>query len=244
MESTYDVYRNMDIVVLVVVLCGMIAWLIWASSCIDSQVYMDTICRGEDAKRTLCLTFDDGPDAIQTPAMLDLLKEQNVHACFFLVGSKIKGNEDLVRRIYEEGHTIGLHGYTHRWWAPCMGKKRILKDYHHVQSLLYNVLGVKPRFVRPPYGVTNPWIGMAAKKLQLVGVGWSIRSFDTMHPKRWQRIVQRITQRLHAGGIILLHERCKYSVQITRNVIQQAHNNGYEFEDMEVMTHEVPYEKE
>ena len=99
----------------------------------------------------IALTFDDGPHAVYTPKLLDGLKKRGIHATFFLIGKNIEGNEELVKRIQEEGHLIGSHTYNHvqlNKLSESKARDEVLKGCNKI----YETTGTYSSFVRPPYG--------------------------------------------------------------------------------------------
>ncbi|GAB2832808.1 glycosyltransferase [Actinocorallia aurea] len=111
---------------------------------------------GESARlpaKTIALTFDDGPDPEWTPAILDVLREHDAHASFFVVGGRVAENPELTRRILAEGHEIGNHTYTHADLATASGRRADL-ELSLTQRALAGTAGVKTRLMRMPYSAT------------------------------------------------------------------------------------------
>ena len=131
--------------------------------------------------KDVALTFDDGPDPLYTGMILDILKEKNVKATFFLVGYKIKQNPQIAERIFEEGHCLANHTYTH----IDLKKKSFKVIYSEVQQteqLITNVCGESPKIFRPPWGhITN------SEKEALENHGYKIffmgHKFERLHTK-------------------------------------------------------------
>ena len=98
---------------LIIIISFVLLFFIWASADIRSGIYLRCICKGSRVDKAVALTFDDGPDPIHTPRILDILAENNIKATFFLIGSKIETYPELVKRIYKEGHIIGNHTFSH-----------------------------------------------------------------------------------------------------------------------------------
>jgi len=163
------------------------------------------ICRGNATRREIALTFDDGPDGRSTPALLDLLRSENSPATFFCIGKRVAAERELTRRIAQEGHLLGNHTYHHSNLTNCFGPKRLREELQLTQAAIAAATGTAPAYFRPPMGLSNPFTFYVARKLGLQVLGWTIRSLDTRIPEP-DRIVQRITERLTPGGIILLHD--------------------------------------
>ena len=98
---------------IVVIVVGIIIFFVWASADVGSNVYLKTLCKADREDKVVSLTFDDGPDKIITPLVLDILKEYDIKATFFLIGKKAEKHPYLVKQIVEEGHIIANHTYSH-----------------------------------------------------------------------------------------------------------------------------------
>ena len=142
-------------------------------------LYPQAIFRMDPNVRAVYLTFDDGPDPIQTPKVLKVLKEYQATACFFCIGHKIKGNEALLKSMVTEGHLIGNHSYSHSGLFPLYGLSKMKKDLQTCQCELERVTSQPVTLFRPPFGVTNPTIAKAVRQLGYTSIGWSIRTLDT-----------------------------------------------------------------
>lgn len=103
----------MIIVCLLLCLLLLLSFLVYASYSIQSGIYLRSFCKKHTAEKIVALTFDDGPDSLQTPKVLQVLKEYQVTACFFCIGHKVKGNEAILQKMVAEGHLIGNHSHTH-----------------------------------------------------------------------------------------------------------------------------------
>jgi peptidoglycan/xylan/chitin deacetylase (PgdA/CDA1 family) len=163
------------------------------------------ICRGPSARRCVALTFDDGPDASSTPALLDFLREEKLAVAFFGIGKRVAANPDLAARIVREGHLLENHSYTHSNFTNFFSLTRLRAELTQTQAAIAQATGIAPRCFRPPMGLSNPRIFRAAREVRLSVVGWNTRGLDTQITDP-QRIVARIMQRLAPGGIILLHD--------------------------------------
>jgi len=163
------------------------------------------VCRGTTSRRQVALTFDDGPDARSTPALLELLRQENVPATFFCIGKRVAADRELTGRIAREGHLLGNHTYHHSNLTNCFGPRRLREELQLTQAAIASATGTAPLHFRPPMGLSNPFTFFTAKKLGLQVLGWSIRSLDTRIPDSG-RIVQRVMARVAPGAIILLHD--------------------------------------
>ncbi len=204
----------------------ILSFLVYASYSIRSEIYLRSFCRKRTVEKIVALTFDDGPDPIQTPKVLQTLKEQQATACFFCIGRKIKGNEKLLQQIVTEGHLIGNHSFTHSGLFPLYRLSRMKKDLQTCQSELERVTSQPVTLFRPPFGVTNPTIAKAVRQLGYTSIGWDIRTLDTQQPTP-DKVLNRIRKGLKPGSIILLHDRIPDSGQLVKQILDLLKEQGY-----------------
>ena len=163
------------------------------------------ICLGNTSRRCVALTFDDGPDARSTPALLDLLRDERVPAAFFCIGRNISAQPELAARIVREGHLLANHTYSHSNATNFFGVEKLVEELMRTQSAAQDAARVKPVFFRPPMGLSNPRVFKAATAVGLKVIGWTARGFDTQC-RTPHRIVRRILRGVEPGAIILLHD--------------------------------------
>lgn len=153
----------------------------------------------------IALTFDDGPHAEITPVILDILRKANAPAMFFVVGRHAAEHPWLLRRIRDEGHLVGNHSLDH----DAFGALRFGGYWHRqidgANEIIERILGERPMFFRPPMGLKTPHITAAARGSQLHTVTWSQRARDGW-PTTASAIVRRLSSRVSAGDIILMHD--------------------------------------
>jgi len=176
------------------------------------------ICKVDTNEKEVVLTFDDGPDPENTPVILDILDRFGIKSTFFLIGKKIKGNEDLVRKIVEKGHKIGNHSYEHSilWDFNFSGKIR--NDIQKTRDIIFELTGFSTNYFRPPYGVINPMVHKALKILDYRVIAWNKRSFDTIL-KSQKTIFRRMTRKLGPGDILLFHDTSKLTLVVLEPII-------------------------
>lgn len=216
----------MSVLVIIGLLLVVMLFFFYASYSIRSGIYLKALCQNRKAGYAVTLTFDDGPDRVNTPKVLDVLKKHNVKACFFCIGSKIAGNEDIVKRIKDEGHLLGNHSYSHTGKFPIYSSSKMLEDIKKCSGEIERATGSKVSLFRPPFGVTNPTVAKTVKKLGYTTVGWNIRTLDTCI-KNKNKIVKRIGKKLSAGSIILLHDNLEASDSVLENAILLIQSKGY-----------------
>lgn len=217
----------MYIAAAIVVFLALSVYLFYASYYIGSGVYIKVQCKVATKEKAVYLTFDDGPSA-QTAAVLEVLKRHNAKATFFIIGQNAEQQPDLVRQIVAEGHLIGNHSYCHKGSFPMMSSKRIAEDLTHCNQVLTEITGKAPTLFRPPFGVTNPLIASGLKKtgIPFQTIGWSVRSFDTMGGEL-EKILDRITDQIELGSIILLHDRMEFSAELLEQLLVRLEKAGW-----------------
>ncbi len=195
--------------------------------------YVKAICKGRQSRNnTIFITFDDGPDRCETPLILDVLKKHNVKASFFVIGIKARQDLELLKRMNNERHVIGNHSYDHANHFPFRGRRTVEKEIEKTQCIINSVTAGNVLFFRPPFGVTNPIIASVVKKMGLVTVGWSLRSFDTVIRSK-EKMLDRLLKRTHNGAIVLFHDRIKGMHFVLDKYIQALKNQQYRFETLD-----------
>ncbi|MCK9205457.1 MAG: polysaccharide deacetylase family protein [Bacteroidales bacterium] len=184
------------------------------------------ICRGNEEGPWVSITFDDGPDAVFTPQILDILKKYQVPATFFIMGKQIAGNEKLIERIHQEGHELGNHSFDHSnlWDFRLPGS--MYNDICRTEALLEQIIHKKTGFFRPPYGVINPMVESAIHRTHYRMITWSIRSFDTLVSDE-DKLLHRVTDHLRQGDIILLHDNRKITAALLEKIIITIQEKGF-----------------
>ncbi len=177
-----------------------------------------------NAVKCVALTFDDGPNKECTKDLLDGLKARGVKATFFLMGESINGNEDLVRRMKEEGHLIGNHSYRHIQLTKA-GEKAVCEAVDQTSLMIEEITGQRPQYLRPPYG---DWNDDLECKVDMTTVLWSVDSLDWKLQNR-QKIVKRVLKDVKDGDIILMHDIFPTSVEAALEIIDTLTPQGYTF---------------
>ncbi|TVX98773.1 polysaccharide deacetylase family protein [Cohnella terricola] len=182
--------------------------------------------------RKVALTFDDVPDPRYTPKVLDVLKEKKVRATFFVVGTRTSKHPALVRRIHRENHAIGNHSYNH----PNFSKLPIAKvqeQIYRAERTISEVVGFKPRLVRPPYGEIVARQLEWAKKRGYTVVNWDVDSSDWRQLNADQ-VFRNVTRSVRPGSVVLMHagggngQNLSGTVQALPRIIDWLREHDYE----------------
>mgnify|MGYP006090591369 CR=1 FL=1 len=178
--------------------------------------------------KEVLLTFDDGPDPVNTPKVLDILKKENVKAIFFVIGKKAEKEPEIIQRILSEGHLIGDHTYTHNNLMAMFSTAKLIKELTKSQAVLKQLTGKKIPIFRAPIGYTNPNFARALKKLNLHSIGWKLRSYDSVSKDK-VKLQERLISKTKASDIVLLHDNLNITVSVLGNYITKAKANGILF---------------
>ncbi len=209
-----------EFVVLVVALVFILTVM---SRCIPDGTTRLNIGKSDVGEKAIALTFDDGPGG-HTEKLLDGLSEYNAKVTFFVIGSKVEKNPEIVMRAYDEGHLIGNHTYSH----PRLTLKSTAdakEDISKCSEVIKSVTGSKPFFVRAPYGDVNAY---QLKKLNSFFVSWSVNTYDWDEISE-DKIYNRIMKNADDGEIILLHDTNEATVNAVLRAIPELQEQGYEF---------------
>lgn len=180
----------------------------------------------DEVRPVVALTFDDGPNASSTPILLDGLKERKVRATFFLIGENVeKGeNEKIVKRMYEEGHLIGNHTYTHCNLSK-LETGEAKKELEQTDTVIEKITGKQPAFARAPYGELPV---DSEQDLSRMYIGWTVDPLDWMTEDAGA-VVKTVVEEINPGDVILLHDCYPSSVQAAIRIVDLLQGKGYEF---------------
>lgn len=165
------------------------------------------------AQKVVYLTFDDGPDPENTPAVLAILKSHGIKATFFVVGNQIEKYPGILQQIYQAGHAIGNHSYNHVYRELYQSPNTYFSQLRHTDEIIKNILGVRPRISRAPGGsvgsFTKDYWG-TLKKLGYTEVGWNVSSGDASNAKAGgiidNIVAQMDNKHLWSHATLLMHD--------------------------------------
>ena len=186
----------------------------------------------------IALTFDDGPDPVTTPAILDVLRDYHVKGTFFVIGARAEQHPELIDRIVSEGHTLGNHTYYHRDLTK-LTPELVSRELQDTQAVIDEVLGEHSQITlfRPPCGapyITQmeglPVFQEAMREQRLYPVMWTIDSRDWALENQPESIVDNLAQSTpEGGGVVLLHDTQPQTVEALPKVIERYSTAGLEF---------------
>ncbi|MBS4214516.1 MULTISPECIES: polysaccharide deacetylase family protein [Neobacillus] len=187
---------------IILLLCFILA-LYWLIPFILSAGFSIGVLKRKETSEKIAFTFDDGPNRIFTPQLLDLLKKYNIKATFFVLGSKAEKYPELIARMHEEGHLIGMHNYVHKSnWV--MGPWTIRKQLGKTAAIIENITGERPIYYRPPWGLLNLFDFFLMKKYKMIH--WSVMAEDWRSKGGSEKIKTRLIRDIKNGDVVLLHD--------------------------------------
>ena len=217
-----EIRRWMQALALTAVLMAYPVSALWESEEAGAEVKSEA---SSEIPPKVALTFDDGPSPEYTPLLLDGLRERNVKASFFVIGSNIEkeGGEEIIRRIYEEGHLIGNHTWHHVDLSD-LSTEDAWKELEMTDSLIKAVTGEETALVRPPFGE----FPRSMEEPDKLYVKWTVDSRDWV-TKDTQEIVRKVVTDTEENDIILMHDCYETSVEAALQIIDTLSEKGYEF---------------
>ncbi len=205
---------------------------------------------GPDISKTIFLTYDDGPSGNITPELLDVLKSHDAHATFFIIGNYAKLHPEIVKRAFDEGHTIAIHTYTHDYKKIYSGVDAYIEDFDETEALIEEITGKTPRFWRFPGGSNNGYTNSSSQhaiidKLRERGytpMDWNVSTTDAApdYPSAATMVEKGsgfIDQVIASGGtpVVLMHdsETKVNACAATETFITKYGQMGYDFRGLD-----------
>jgi peptidoglycan-N-acetylglucosamine deacetylase len=233
----------MSAAILIGAAAAIVAGFAWAVRGRSSAVFGASVYRGDRSRKSIALTFDDGPSE-STPLILEVLASCDVRATFFMCGANVERLPEVARAVAAAGHEIGNHSDTHPRFDFC-SEAVMSRELTEAQKKIVRATGVTPKLFRAPFGVR--WFGLGAvqKRLDLLGVMWTVIGCDWKLPA--SGIVARIVKGADNGGIICLHDgrgiQVKPDIEATRKALEELvpelRNKGFAFETVSEILREA-----
>ena len=185
--------------------------------------------------KSLYLTFDEGYENGYTPKILDVLKEENVPAAFFVVKPYITQNPEIIKRMADEGHLVCNHSNHHPSMATITDPEKFKLEFTDVESAYKEIVGSDmPKFFRPPMGKYSVNSLKKTKDLGYKTIFWSFAYKDWIidNQPSEEEAIKKITNGVHPGCIMLIHAVSKTNTAVLKTVIEQIRADGYEFKPL------------
>ncbi len=190
----------------------------------------------------IAITFDDGPHGVNTPRLLEMLRQRGIHATFFTVGECVAENPDILKDIVKEGHEVANHSWNHPNLLK-LSDEAVREQLERTHNVITQVLGTPPTLFRPPYGNFSPkqrqW---AHDTWGYTTIIWDVDSLDWKHrnPAKTESIIMANT---HPGSIILCHDIHKTTIDAMPSVLDKLLAKGFKFvtvSELIKMNHDAP----
>ena len=204
---------------------------------------------GSISNGTIYLTFDDGPSYGTTNVILDVLKEEGVKATFFVT---CKGPDDLIKRMYDEGHTVALHTATHNYSYVYSSVDNYFEDLNRVSNRVKNITGVESKIIRFPGGSSNTISRNYSQGIMTTLTGmvlekgyryfdWNVDSNDAGGARSSAEVYNNVTRNLskYRSNVVLMHDIKVTTRDAIRNIIKYGKANGYNFEKIDMNTYMI-----
>lgn len=171
-----------------------------------SGVFGQVLLSGPSDRPLVALTFDDGPDPLTTPRVIELLAKHGAQATFFVIGERAARHPELISRLLAAGHQVENHSQRHSWATAFGPVGRLVAEFSQAQQSIVDAGSGKPRFFRAPIGILSPPIIAAVWRLDLQLVGWSAKARDGWASTTVSAALSRLEPALRPGAILLLHD--------------------------------------
>lgn len=169
-----------------------------------SCFFLPVISRGHTGQKAVALTFDDGPDPLTTPQLLDMLARHGMRATFFVSGQGAQRYPEWIESMLSQGHLIGNHSYSHTPYLMLYCFEKLYREIAAAQNI-FKKFGILPFAFRPPVGLTNPKLGPILSQLDMICVTFSCRAYDRGN-RQIRGMAATILKKVRSDDIILLHD--------------------------------------
>lgn len=232
-----DINKLFDITIVIIILMSIAIYNLYPESIYTfSDNRTAIVSKGPKGEKILALSFDDGPHPKYTVEILDILKQYDIKATFFVLGMHAEKYPDIIKRQMKEGHEIGNHSYSHVNMKK-VPSKVIKEEFIKTQEAIYSITGIKPKVFRPPYGNYNDDVIKIVSSDKSAIVLWTFYqdSKDWSNPGV-DSIVETTLSKAQNGDIILFHDyvykKESHTVEALKIILPKLIDEGYKFVTM------------
>ncbi len=222
---------------------GYLFIFILGVSVLKLNFFVKATCRGDSTTKRVALTFDDGPEPVATRNLLKVLRQHQIKAAFFPIGTKARDYPEIIKQIDQEGHILGNHSFRHAWWTNFLISGPLEREVKMAQEAISAAVNKVPAYFRPPVGLTNPHLRKVLKKHGLSMIGWDVRPFDTTASA--DTVIKRVLKKIRNGSIIALHDAGRPPADLARlidRLVTKIKERKYAFSGLEELTGIRPYQ--
>lgn len=215
---------------LILVLCALIAIQLPAAA-LAANPSFEPIHRIDTQRKVVALTFDDGPDPVYTPLILETLHKQGVPATFFVLGSQVDKYPKILQWVKKAGHEIGNHGYYHHDLNK-LTEQEVYDEIKRTEQSILRTTGVLSQYYRPPGGVMTHDVLNAVQTSGYDIIHWSVDPRDWSLRRTASVIANTVKKNVSSGDIVLFHDgglNQKQTIKALRELITDLRQKGYKF---------------
>lgn len=204
--------------------------------------------KGSGNIKTIAITFDDGPDEMYTPQVLDVLRDYNVPATFFLIGQRSQLYPGVVERIMAEGHVVANHSWSHPR-LPEVSAQEVRREMQLTEDMLAEITGLRTALMRPPYGAISKEVLTELQALDYKVINWTADSVD-WRDQTVEQIMANTLPDVKNGGILLFHsaggaqQSRAATVEALPLLIETLRAEGYRFVTVDELLGVAAYRSE
>ena len=189
----------------------------------------DIYINGQNENKVVALTFDDGPDPVNTPKIIKVLRNNNIQGTFFCIGNQIESCKSIIKQAYANGDVISNHSWSHKDFTT-IDAAEINDEVTLTENEINKVIGKRPALIRPPYGAINNAVHNSLTSLNYKSIIWSIDTLD-WEQREVANIVNNVVNNVRPGEIILMHcnEGKKATTEALPQIILKLKEMGYRF---------------
>lgn len=203
----------------------------------------------KESPKFVALTFDDGPYGDATVKILDILKEKNAEATFFVVGKNVQKYPEILKREIREGHIVGNHSFDHSKTLAILSREKLINNIKNADIAIAEAGGVHPSFFRPPYGFRSLSMEKHLKDAGYEIILWNNAPEDYLEKETSEEIIAMVLKKIKPGAIIDLHDgrdvRLNYSrenlIKALPIIIDEVRNKGYIIVGLDKIINKNPY---
>lgn len=222
-------------------ICAVCLAILFAASVAHALPHIVWDRKVETNQKVVCLTFDDGPNADATLAVLDVLRTHGIKATFFAIGKNVERFPEVAKQIVDAGHELGNHGYTAGYLLFVSSTDSVRKNLQRTNKVIIDTTGQIPKYFRPPNGVMTKTMSKITQELRLKTSGVNVFVFDHLS-KNSAKIAKKVMKRISGGPLtIVLHDGLgtrkvssrKVVAEVANIIIPKIQRMGYRFGDLD-----------
>jgi len=210
------------------------------SANIQFNYFFSSYCRSATTKKEIAITFDDGPHPEVTLKLISLLNSHNVKATFFCIGKNASEHHNIISEMVNNEHLVGNHSYNHSNVFNLRSSKNMQKEILETNHIITSIIGKSPILFRPPFGVANPMLSRAISRTNMVSVGWSLRSFDTV--KEPEAVIAKLMANTKPGDVVLFHDTNPNIITIIEEYLLWLNKNDFKIVSLTSLLNIEAYE--